>query len=36
VAGGGFDRLQVGQAVTYEKGVSSRNNKEEAQNVTPA
>ena len=36
VAGGGFDRLVVGQAVTYEKGVSSRNNKEEAQNVTPA
>ena len=34
VAGGGFDRLVVGQAVTYEKGVSSRNNKEEAQNVT--
>ena len=36
VAGGGFDRLVVGQAVTYEKGVSSRNNKEEAQNVTPS
>ncbi|MEP6893221.1 MAG: cold shock domain-containing protein, partial [Gaiellaceae bacterium] len=36
VEGGGFDRLVVGQAVTYEKGMSSRNNKEEAQKVTPA
>ncbi|MGH2451747.1 MAG: cold-shock protein [Candidatus Limnocylindria bacterium] len=36
VAGDGFDSLAVGQAVTYEKGVSQRSNKEEAQQVTPA
>ncbi|HUG56154.1 MAG TPA: cold shock domain-containing protein [Candidatus Limnocylindrales bacterium] len=36
VAGDGFDGLAVGQSVTYEKGVSQRSSKEEAQQVTPA
>lgn len=36
VTGGGFAALSQGQAVTYEKGVSQRSGKEEAQQVTPA
>lgn len=36
VAGNGFDSLTQGQAVTYEKGMSQRSGKEEAQQVTPA
>lgn len=36
VTGGAFDSLTQGQAVTYEKGVSQRSGKEEAQQVTPA
>lgn len=36
VSGDGFDALSVGQTVTYEKGVSERSKKEEAQKVTPA
>lgn len=36
VMGGGYDSLTQGQTVTYEKGVSQRSGKEEAQQVTPA
>lgn len=36
VAGDGYDALTQGQAVTYEKGVSQRSGKDEAQRVTPA
>jgi len=36
VAGNGFDKLTQGQMVTYEKGMSQRSGKEEAQQVTPA
>jgi len=36
VTGGSFDSLTQGQTVTYEKGISQRSNKEEAQQVTPA
>ncbi|MEP6695095.1 MAG: cold shock domain-containing protein [Chloroflexota bacterium] len=35
VLGGGFDSLTQGQTVTYEKGMSQRSQKEEAQKVTP-
>ncbi len=34
--GGSFDSLTQGQTVTYEKGISQRSQKEEAQQVTPA
>jgi len=36
VQGSGFDSLSQGQAVTYEKGMSQKSGKEEAQQVTPA
>jgi CspA family cold shock protein len=36
VTGTGFDALTQGQSVTYEKGVSDRSKKEEAQNVSAA
>jgi cold shock protein len=36
VAGDGYDALTQGQSVTYEKGVSQKSGKEEAQRVTPA
>ncbi len=36
VANNGFDQLREGQAVNYEKGMDSRRNKEQAENVTPA
>jgi CspA family cold shock protein len=36
VTGAGYDSLTQGQTVTYEKGVSQRSGKEEAQQVTPA
>lgn len=36
VQGAGFDSLSQGQTVTYEKGMSQRSGKEEAQQVTPA
>ncbi len=36
VLGSGFDSLREGQAVTYEKGVDSRRNKEQAEKVTAA
>lgn len=32
----GFDSLREGQAVTYEKGMDSRRNKEQAEKVAPA
>ncbi len=36
VDGDAFDSLTQGQAVTYEKGMGQRSNKEEAQKVAPA
>ena len=36
VADNGFDSLREGQAVTYEKGMDPRRNKEQAEKVTPA
>ncbi len=36
VASGGFDMLSEGQAVTYDKGMDPRRNKENAEKVTPA
>lgn len=36
VLGNGFDSLREGQAVTYEKGMDSRRNKEQAEKITPA
>ena len=36
MTGTGFDALTQGQSVTYEKGVSDRSKKEEAQNVSAA
>lgn len=36
VGGGGFDSLREGQAVTYEKGIDARRNKEQAEKVSPA
>jgi CspA family cold shock protein len=35
VANGGFDNLQEGQAVEYEKGRDQRSNKSRAENVRP-
>ncbi len=36
VSGGGFDSLQEGQKVSYEKGMDPRRNKEQAEKVTAA
>ena len=36
VLGNGFDSLREGQAVTYEKGMDSRRNKEQAEKVAAA
>lgn len=36
VSGNGFDSLHEGQKVTYEKGMDSRRNKEQAEKVAPA
>jgi cold shock protein len=36
VTGGGFDTLSEGQAVTYEKAMDPRRNKENGTKVTPA
>lgn len=36
VLGSGFDALREGQAVTYEKGIDRRRNKEQAEKVTAA
>jgi len=36
VAGTSFDELSEGQAVTYEKAMDPRRNKESAEKVTPA
>ncbi len=36
VLGNGFDSLREGQAVTYEKGMDSRRNKEQAEKIAPA
>ena len=36
VAGTTFDQLTEGQAVTYEKAMDPRRNKENATNVSPA
>lgn len=36
VTGGAFESLQEGQRVSYEKGMDSRRNKEQAEKVTPA
>ena len=36
VMGTGFDQLRVGQAVTFEKAMDPRRNKENAEKVTPA
>jgi len=36
VTGTSFDQLREGQAVTYEKKMDPRRNKENAENVTPA
>lgn len=36
VTGASFEQLGEGQAVTYEKAMDPRRNKESAQNVTPA
>lgn len=33
---GSFESLREGQSVTYEKGMDSRRNKEQAEKVTPA
>ncbi len=36
VLGNGFDSLREGQAVTYEKGMDSRRNKEQAEKIAAA
>ncbi|TME29392.1 MAG: cold shock domain-containing protein [Chloroflexi bacterium] len=36
VTGSGFDSLNEGQSVTYEKAMDPRRNKENAEKVTPA
>ena len=36
VLGNGFDSLREGQAVSYEKGMDSRRNKEQAEKISPA
>ena len=36
VTGGGFDQLDEGQTVSYEKAMDPRRNKENAEKVTPA
>jgi CspA family cold shock protein len=36
VLGNGFDSLREGQSVTYEKGMDSRRNKEQAEKIAPS